>query len=174
MTKHTLLKAAALLAMSALAATAQDTSKVRVPIKKDTARAAAGTLIPGDSLSMEWYRPTGTTCSTVDASAAKAVAIKSDLYKADSGMISPDSAKVLALCAVPGQIGSGEMNMTDGRTEYAIDIIPNQKKTHTKVVIDAKTGAVLSSKQFGGLRGLAGWVRESAEHKTNVKKDTIP
>lgn len=175
MTKHTLLKAAALLAMSALAATAQDTtSKVRPPIKKDTARAAAGTLIPEDSLSMEWYKPIGTTCSTVDVSAAKAVAIKSDLYKADSGMISPDSAKVLALCAVPGQIGSGEMNTDNGRTQYAIDIIPNQKKTHTKVVIDAKTGAVLSSKQFGGLRGLAGWVRESAEHKTNVKKDTIP
>jgi hypothetical protein len=55
-----------------------------------------------------------------------------------------------------------------------IDIIPNQKKTHTKVIIDAQTGAVLSSKQFGGLRGLTGWVRESAEHKTNVKRDTIP
>jgi hypothetical protein len=67
------------------------------------------------------------------------------------------------------------MNTANGRTQYAIDIIPNQKKTHTKVIIDAQTGAVLSSKQFGGLRGLAGWVRESAEHKHNEKKkDTIP
>jgi uncharacterized membrane protein YkoI len=176
MNAHMLMRVATLLALGAVAATAQDTSRVRVPVRKDTIpRAAAGTVVqPADSLAMEWYTPTGTTCSTVDVSAAKAVAIKSDLYKADSGMISPDSAKVLALCAVPGQIGSGEMNMADGRTEYAIDIIPNQKKTHTKVVIDAKTGAVLSSKQFGGLRGLAGWVRESAEHKTNTKRDTIP
>jgi len=112
----------------------------------------------------EWYKAMGKTCSTVDVTAAKSIKIKADLYNAAT-MISPDSAKLIALCAVPGQIGSGEMNVADGRTEYAIDIIPNKKKTHTKVIVDAKTGAVLSSKQFGGLRGLAGWVRESAEHK---------
>jgi len=64
------------------------------------------------------------------------------------------------------------MNTTGGRTTYEIDIIPNEKKTHTKVNVDAMTGAVLSSKQFGGLRGLAGWVRESAEHKMNKKPPT--
>jgi len=117
---------------------------------------------------MEWYSPTGTTCSSVDVSAARAVQIKSDLYT-PATMISPDSAKIVALCAVPGQIGSGEMNVANGRTEYAIDIIPNQKKTHTKVIVDAETGAVLSSKQFGGLRGLTGWARESFEHKKNAK-----
>jgi hypothetical protein len=116
----------------------------------------------------EWYRATGKICSSVDVAAAKAVSIKTDKYEA-ARMISPDSAKLIALCAVPGQIGSGEMNVADGRTEYAIDIIPNGKKTHTKVIVDAKTGAVLSSKQFGGLRGIAGWVRESAEHKVNAK-----
>jgi hypothetical protein len=116
----------------------------------------------------EWYTPTGTTCSSVDRSAASTVQIKTDKYDAAT-MISPDSAKVIALCAVPGQIGSGEMNVANGRTEYAIDIIPNKKKTHTKVIVDANTGAVLSSKQFGGLRGLAGWVRESADHKKNAK-----
>jgi peptidase YpeB-like protein len=116
----------------------------------------------------EWYRATGKLCSTVDVSAAKAVEIKTDKYNAKT-MISPDSAKLIALCAVPGQIGSGEMNVANGRTEYAVDIIPNGKKTHTKVIVDAKTGAVLSSKQFGGLRGIAGWVRESAEHKENTK-----
>jgi len=62
------------------------------------------------------------------------------------------------------------MNVDNGITQYAIDIIPNGKKTHTKVVVDANTGAVLSSKQFGGLRGLAGWVRESKEHKDNTVK----
>jgi uncharacterized membrane protein YkoI len=116
----------------------------------------------------EWFLATGTTCSTVDVSAAKSVQIKSDLYNA-STMISPDSAKVIALCAVPGQIGSGEMESSNGRVHYAIDIIPNKKKTHAKVIVDAQTGAVLSSKQFGGLRGLAGWVRESGEHKKNTK-----
>src|ERR1051326_1445203 len=75
----------------------------------------------------EWYRPTGTTCSTTDVSAAKAVKVKADLYNA-STMISPDSAKLIALCAVPGQIGSAEMKTANGRTEYAVDIIPNKKK----------------------------------------------
>jgi uncharacterized membrane protein YkoI len=115
-----------------------------------------------------WYIATGQICSGVDASAAKNVQIKTDKYDAAT-MISPDSAKFIALCAVPGQIGSGEMNVANGRTEYAIDIIPNHKKTHTKVIVDAHTGAVLSSKQFGGLRGVAGWVQESAQHKKNAK-----
>jgi hypothetical protein len=159
---------------------AQTTSSTRIPIHKDmpaTSDTAAGTYVPpADAMAtgmtmpdtLEWYAPTGTTCSTVDPAAAAAVQIKSDLYDA-STMISPDSAKIVALCAVPGQIGSGEMNMGNGRTEYAIDIIPNGKKTHTKVIVDAETGAVLSSKQFGGLRGLAGWARESLEHKKNTK-----
>jgi len=170
MRNHRLVSAAVMLAISALVASAQDTTTKKIPIRKDS---AAGVVSPADTIAMEWYRPTGTTCSTVDVNAARKISIKSDLYSA-STMISPDSAKVLALCAVPGQIGSGEMNTANGRTQYAIDIIPNQKKTHTKVIIDAQTGAVLSSKQFGGLRGLAGWVRESAEHKHNEKKDTIP
>jgi uncharacterized membrane protein YkoI len=168
--KHNILVAAALCLTAAGSAFAQDTSSVRPKLPKDTSKitTSAGEIV--DTLPAEWYKPTGTTCSTVDAAAAKAVTIKSDLYKADSGMISPDSAKIVALCAVPGQIGSGEMNVTDGRTQYEVDIIPNQKKTHTKVIVDAKTGAVLSSKQFGGLRGLAGWVRESGEHKMNKAK----
>src|SRR6185312_9614463 len=121
------------------------------------------------SAAQEWYVPTGRTCSSTDPSAARSVVIKTDKYYNASTMISPDSAKLIALCAVPGQIGSGEMNVANGRTEYAIDIIPNKKKTHTKVVVDAQTGAVLSSKQFGGLRGLAGWASESMDHKKNAK-----
>ena len=101
-----------------------------------------------------------------DIGAAHEVMIKSDKFDPKT-MISPDSAKLIALCVVPGQIGSGEMNVTDGRTAYAITIIPNGKKTHSKVTVDARTGAVLSEKQFGGMRGLAGWVRESFEHEQN-------
>lgn len=165
----------ALLLVGAVSAQAQDTtSSKRIKVTKDTGKTAAGAVVTPlnevDTLSMEWYTPTGTTCSTVDVSAARAVTIKSDLYTPGGTMISPDSAKVIALCAVPGQIGSGEMNVANGRTEYAIDIIPNGKKTHAKVIVDAQTGAVLSSKQFGGLRGLAGWVRESGEHKMNKAK----
>jgi uncharacterized membrane protein YkoI len=167
----------ALILVGAVSAQAQDTtsSQSRIRVTKDTGKTAAGAVVTPtsnafDTLSMEWYTPTGTTCSSVDVSAARAVTIKSDLYTPGGTMISPDSAKVIALCAVPGQIGSGEMNVANGRTEYAIDIIPNGKKTHAKVIVDAQTGAVLSSKQFGGLRGLAGWVRESGEHKMNKAK----
>lgn len=178
------LATAALVVVGAVAAQAQDTSQARIPIKKDVTTGVASGVVATpaamDTMSWEWYVPTGTTCSSVDVNAARAVSIKADLYQPGT-MISPDSAKIVALCAVPGQIGSGEMNVANGRTEYAIDIIPNGKKTHTKVVVDAQTGAVLSSKQFGGLRGLTGWVRESLEHKENkmpddttVKKDTIP
>ena len=85
------------------------------------------------------YRPLANTCTSVDVSAARAVAIKTSLYD-PATMISPDSAKIIALCAVPGQIGSGEMNMANGVPQYAIDIIPDHKKTHTKVIVDAATG----------------------------------
>ena len=171
--KHrNIMVAAALSLVAAFSVQAQDTSSTKPPVKKDTSKTASGVIqliTPEDSLAIEWYAPTGTTCSTVDVTAAKSVEIKTDLYKPDSGMISPDSAKIVALCAVPGQIGSGRMEVADGRTTYKIDIVPNQKKTHTDVVVDATTGAVMSSKQFGGLRGLAGWVRVSAEHKMNKK-----
>jgi uncharacterized membrane protein YkoI len=167
--KHTIMVAAAFSLAAAVTASAQDTSRVK---PKDSTKVTITTSngVLGDTITAEWYVPTGAVCSSVDVNAAKAVSIQSDLYKPDAGMISPDSAKLVALCAVPGQIGSGKMEMADGRTTYKIDIIPNEKKTHTDVVVDANTGAVLSSKQFGGLRGLAGWVRESGEHKLNTKK----
>jgi hypothetical protein len=177
--KLTIFTAAALAIASTTGLQAQVTSATRIPVTKEapTTGTASGTLYTPDTTYTgyttmpdtvaQWYTPTGTTCSTVDPAAAGAVQIKSDMYDANT-MISPDSAKIVALCAVPGQIGSGEMNMTDGRANYAVDIIPNGKKTHTKVIVDAQTGAVLSSKQFGGVRGLTGWVRESWEHKKNT------
>ena len=77
----------------------------------------------------EWYKATGKTCSTTDVTAARSVAIKADKYNSAT-MISPDSAKLIALCLVPGQVTSGEMETGNGRVHYAIDIIPNKKKTH--------------------------------------------
>jgi hypothetical protein len=177
MTRKWLSVTGALLLVGAVGAQAQytPTSDTRIRVQKDMIATAGGDVefapnldsdIAAARLAPEWYRPTGTTCAGVDLEDARTVSIKSDLY--DPGtMISPDSAKVIALCAVPGQIGSGEMEVTDGRTEYEISIIPGGKRTYTKVIIDAQTGAVLSTKQFGGLRGVAGWLRESAERKQN-------
>jgi len=174
--------ASAMLLVGSVAGQAQTTSATRIGIHKDYSGSAAGSIATTPDYSLDsirgpiYYSPASTTCSSVDASAARAVSIKTDMYDATS-MISPDSAKFIALCAVPGQIGSGEMNMSNGRMNYAIDIIPNGKKTHTKVIVDANTGAVLSTKQFGGFRGATGWVRESLEHRKNTSKapnDTIP
>ncbi len=120
------------------------------------------------SAQKEWYRWHGGACPSTDVNEVRKVDIKADHYDSHR-MISPDSAKVIALCAVPGQIGSGEMNPYDGREAYAIDIIPNGKKTHSKVIVDAESGLVLSSKQFGGLRGKVGWMRATFDHKENTK-----
>ena len=172
MTKRWLTVTGALLVIGVAGAQAQTSSDTRIRVHKDYTTTSSGDVTPGDTyisdarLANEWYRPAATTCSSVDMQEVRQMQIKTDLYDAAT-MISPDSAKFIALCAVPGQIGSGEMNLTNGRTEYAIDIIPARKRTHTKVIVDAQTGAVLSTKQFGGLRGVAGWLRESFEHKQN-------
>jgi hypothetical protein len=166
----------ALLLIGVAGAQAQYTpaSDTRIRVQKDIMTAEGDVAfapnvdsdIAEARLAPEWFRPTGTTCAGVDLEDARTVSIESDLYNAQT-MISPDSAKVVALCAVPGQIGSGEMEVRDGRTEYEISIIPSGKRTYTKVIVDAQTGAVLSTKQFGGLRGVTGWLRESLEHKQN-------
>ena len=190
--KKTMTAAAVLFIAGAISVQAQATSSRRIPVRKDvstTTSSASGrvdttmyatapdTMVVDTTVTTYGYFvPTSAVhCSSLDP-ASLAVHIKSDLYNSAT-MISPDSAKAIALCAVPGQIGSGEMNVANGMTNYAIDIIPNHKKTHTKVIVDAQTGAVLSSKQYGGLRGITGWLRESGEHRTNVKKaakDTLP
>jgi hypothetical protein len=160
------------------AAQAQATSDQRIPIHKDVVTTSSGgdvVLTPSaDSADIaaaraagDWYRPSSTACSNINLGEAANVQMKTDLYDSTT-MISPNDAKRVALCAVPGQIGSGEMNMSGNRAEYEIAIIPNGKKTYSKVIVDAQTGAVLSTKQFGGARGLAGWVRESLEHKQNT------
>jgi uncharacterized membrane protein YkoI len=167
-----LLMTSALLLISAGTIQAQATSDARIRVQKDV-YSSSGDVTQADidleeaRLAREWYRPGGTVCSSVDMEEVRRVSIESDLYS-PSTMISPDSAKMIALCAVPGQIGSGEMEMTDGRAEYEISIIPAGKETYSKVVVDAQTGAVLSTKQFGGVRGFTGWLRESWEHKRNT------
>ena len=50
---------------------------------------------------------------------------------------------------------------------YEIKVLPEKKKTYSKVNIDAHTGAIISVKQYGGVRGAAGYVRESASRKRN-------
>lgn len=123
---------------------------------------------------IDWTGPLGYTlrpgtapvyCSPADEAEAAKVAIKTDLYR--PGMITDLQAKAIALCAVPGQISSGEMETRDGRTVYQITVLPNEKQTHSKVEVDAYTGEVVNAKQFGGLRGLAGYLRESVERSRN-------
>ena len=124
----------------------------------------------GKSGNYIYFEPTGTTCNgAVVAGEVQKVKIKTDGYDAAT-MISPDSAKTIALCNVHGQLASGEIDTDGSRHVYQLTILPEKKKTHTKVLVDATTGQVLSVKQFGGARGFAGWVRESAERKKNKAK----
>jgi len=141
-----------------------------IPITKDGPRTTTMTS-SGD---VEWQGPLGYTlrpggapiyCAESDVAEVAKIQIKSDLYV--SGMITPEQAKALALCAVPGQLSSGEMNSNNGRPSYEIAILPTGKQTYSKVEVDAYTGEVINAKQFGGLRGLAGYLRESAERKQN-------
>ena len=145
-----------------------------IPITKDRPTVTSTTTTTSDG-TIDWNGPLGYTlrpnstpvyCQASDANEVSRVQIKSDLYNA-STMISPEQAKALALCAVPGQLSSGEMEVNNGRTVYQITLLPTDKKTHSKVEIDATTGEVINAKQFGGLRGLAGFLRESAERKNN-------
>ena len=158
------------------AAQAQATSDQRIPMHKDVQMSSGGDVVltpSADSADIAAARAGGywfkapSSCMSTDLGEAANVQMKTDLYDSTT-MISPDMAKRVALCAVPGQIGSGEMNMSGNRAEYEIAIIPNGKKTYSKVIVDAQTGAVLSTKQFGGARGFAGWIRESFEHKQNT------
>ena len=55
---------------------------------------------------------------------------------------------------------------------YDIKIIPDRKKTYTGVSIDARTGAILGVKQFGGVRGATGYARENAERKVDKTRKT--
>jgi uncharacterized membrane protein YkoI len=176
MTRKWLSVTGALLLVGFAGAQAQyTTSDTRIRVQKDVYMTSFGDVafapdldadLAEARLAAEWYRPTGTACANVDMNEVRTVSIETDLYD-PATMISPEQAKITALCVVPGHIGSGEMELRDGRTEYEIAIIPRGKTTFTKVVIDARTGAVLSTKQFGGLRGLAGWVRESFERQQN-------
>jgi len=152
-----------------LGATTADAQSGGIPIRKD--RPAMSTTSSGD---IDWngnlgyrLRPGGQPvyCAAGDAEEVAKVAIKADRY--NTSMISPEQAKAIALCAVPGQLSSGEMELNDGRTVYEVTILPTGKQTHSKVEIDAMTGEVVNAKQFGGLRGLAGYLRESAERKNN-------
>jgi hypothetical protein len=81
--------------------------------------------------------------------------------------ISPNRAKAIALTRVPGQVAGGELHAENGRPVYDIKVLPDKKKTYSRVIIDARTGRVLSVKQYGGVRGAVGYVRESGSRKRN-------
>jgi hypothetical protein len=157
------------LAVGAGSAQAQSSG---IPITKDRPSTMTTTTSGGD---IDWngnlgyrLRPGGQPvyCAANDASEVAKISINADRYNSAT-MISPEQAKAIALCAVPGQISSGEMELHEIGTVYEITILPTGKQTHSKVEINAMTGEVINAKQFGGLRGLAGYLRESAERKNN-------
>ena len=160
---------AAAMIVSASVAQAQGSG---IPVQKDAPGLATTPSYPNIEFVGEGYRlRPGTApiyCSSNDAEEVAKVAIKQDLYT--QGMITPEQAKAVALCAVPGQLTSGEMETRDGRTVYQITLIPRDKQTHSKVEIDARTGEVLNAQQMGGLRGLAGFLRESVERDRNKQQ----
>ena len=108
------------------------------------------------------------TAAEVKVNEPAAIKIKAGLE--GKARISPDSAKAVALSRVPGQVAGGELEDKTGRLLYEIKILPEHKKTYTKVVVDAMTGRVISAKQYGGVRGAVGYVRESANKENNEAK----
>jgi hypothetical protein len=190
MTKRTLITAVATLALGGAvnAAMAQSTtqSTTRIPITKDgsttsttstttTTTTSNGTVSSTSTGEIDWTGPLGYTlrpggapvyCAPNDPAEVAKIQIKTDNYNAAT-MISPEQAKALALCAVPGQLASGSIENANGRPVYEIDVLPTDKKTATKVEVDATTGEVINAKQYGGLRGLAAYLRESTERKNN-------
>jgi len=118
----------------------------------------------GKSHNYIYFEPTNASC-TAGTMSDEVRKVKIDAPFYTTGMISPDSAKAIALCYVPGQLSSGEMESNGNRNVYVVTVLPTDKKTYSKVIIDANTGQVLSTKQFGGARGLAGFLRESQKRK---------
>lgn len=191
MKKLTLITTVASLALGAAVNSAvAQTSTTRIPISKDagttsttsttsttttTSTTSNGAVSSTSSGNIDWTGPLGYTlrpggnavyCAPNDAAEVARVQIKTDNYNSAT-MISPEQAKALALCAVPGQLASGSIENANGRNVYRIDVLPTDKKTATRVEIDAATGEVVNAKQYGGLRGLAAYLRESAARKNN-------
>lgn len=181
MNKFTLITVASLALGGAVnTAVAQSTtSDRRIPISKDagttTQTTSNGTVSSTSTGDIDWTGPLGYTlrpgrnavyCHPNDAAEVARVQIKTDNYNSAT-MISPEQAKAVALCAVPGQLSSGTIENANGRNVYLIDVLPTDKKTATRVEVDAATGEVTNAKQYGGLRGLAAFLRESAARKNN-------
>jgi len=73
------------------------------------------------------------------------------------------SHQVVQFDGVPYHVDTKVSSVSDATAAFSGCIVDGGR------VVDAETGAVLSSKQFGGLRGLTGWVKESMDHKKNTK-----
>lgn len=165
----------AMLGAMTLAAGAGVAEAQNIAVQKDYSRSTVSSMTTDSFGDIEFRGPLGYTlrpgapvyCNSGDREEVAKIAIERNLYTAR--MISPEQAKAVALCAVPGQISSGEMENRDGRVVYSITLLPTDKKVHAKVDVDAHTGEVINAKEFGGLRGLAGFLRESAARERNER-----
>lgn len=63
----------------------------------------------------------------------------------EQASVTPDSARRLALALVPaGRIESQEIELEEGKLAYAFDIVVAGREGVEEIVIDARTGALIS------------------------------
>ena len=66
-------------------------------------------------------------------------------HKAQAGLISQAQARKAALARIGGRVTDIDLDQDDGRPHYDIEIVKNGQEY--KVVVDARTGRVISSRR---------------------------
>lgn len=66
-------------------------------------------------------------------------------HKAQAGLISQAQARKAALARIGGRVTDIDLDRDDGRLHYDVEIVKNGQEY--KVVVDARTGRVISSRR---------------------------
>ena len=66
-------------------------------------------------------------------------------HKAQAGLISQAQARKAALARINGRVTDIDLDRDDGRPHYDVEIVKNGQEY--KVVVDARTGRVISSRR---------------------------
>ena len=102
----------------------------------------------------------GTPTSSNTATGAKSEVSAS---LASSAKVTVDSAKAIARASGNwGEVSSAELKLKKKRLVYQVKLL-NKSKRASEVFVDAMTGEVVSSKEFGGLKSTV------IHHKENKK-----
>jgi uncharacterized membrane protein YkoI len=106
---------------------------------------------------------TATSNGQVQPTTAPAMKVKVASSLANTAKISADSAFAIArLHADSGEVSSGELDTSDGRLLYTVQVL-NKNKGSSTVKIDAMTGDVFDAEKHGGLKA------QAIHHKENKK-----